>query len=77
MSADTQASEASQGAEDGAELEPRECRFCEVAPAVLGLVAAAVIVFVSVDLLKGGALTVWALRLLGRGAPDDDTGTAD
>lgn len=80
MSADTAASQGEQGAEQGtdtAEPETRECRLCEIAPAVLGLVAAGVIVFVSLDLLKGGALTLWALRLLGKGAPADDDDTAD
>lgn len=76
MTADLTAGQAGEAAETGDEAEPRECRFCEIAPAVLGLAAAAVIVFVSVDLLKGGALTLWALRLIGKGAPADDD-TAD
>lgn len=72
MSTDTQASR--DGQVQG-ELEPggKECRLCDIAPAILGLAAAAVITFVSIDLLKGGALTIWALRLFGKGGPADDS----
>lgn len=49
-----------------------ECLLCEAVPAILGLIAAAVIVFVSLDLLNGGRLTAAAMTVIGRGVPGDD-----
>lgn len=79
MTADTSATTGEQGQAEG-QAEGDEqggCRLCEVVPAVLGLLAAAVIIFVSADLLTGGRLTVTALRIAGAGkaGPGDQSGS--
>ena len=60
-----------QGEAGAAQDQAAPCRLCEAVPAVLGLLAAAVIVFVSLDLLTGGRLTVTALGLIGKGPADE------
>lgn len=72
---DTAAGQAPAQAPDDA--SERGCRLCEVVPAVLGLAAAAVIIFVASDLLAGGKLTIALLGLIGKGRPDDDTQPAN
>lgn len=55
----------------------QDCRLCEIVPAVLGIVAAGVILFVAGDLLARGRWTLALFGLLGKGRPDEHTQPAD
>lgn len=74
MAADTTAGQAPGAAEDN---ETEGCRLCEVVPAVLGLLAAGVIIFVAGDLLARGRWTLALFGLLGKGRPDEHTQPAN